>query len=43
MTIHEKHAFVCLDAIVNTNEKAAILNSLTKGPNAIEILELSLD
>ena len=43
MTVHEKHAFVCISAIPDLDQRAAIVNSLTTGPNAIEILELSLE
>jgi len=43
LTLHQKHAFACLDAIKDENEKKELVKSLTSGAHPVEILELSLD
>jgi hypothetical protein len=43
MSLHAKHVTVCLDAIRNPAEKAALIDSLTKGTHPVSILELSLE
>jgi hypothetical protein len=43
MTIHEKHALVCIESLVNEDERNAVVTNLTTGPGAVEILELSFE
>jgi hypothetical protein len=43
MSLHAKHVTVCLDAIREQAERAALVESLTNGPHPVSILELSLE
>ena len=43
MSLHEKHAFICLDAIPDMDTKAQMINSLTQGPNPLQLIVLSQD
>jgi hypothetical protein len=43
MSLHAKHATICLDAIQDKAERAAVVDSLTKGVHPVSILELSLE
>ena len=42
MSLHAKHAFICLDAIKDPFKKSEIVSSLTSGKYPLEIFELSL-
>ena len=43
MSLHAKHVTVCLDALRDQEERAALVDSLTNGPHPVSIIELSLE
>jgi hypothetical protein len=43
MSLHAKHVTICLDAIRDQAERAAMVDSLTNGPHPVSIMELSLE
>lgn len=43
MSLHEKHVLVCLDALRDQTERAALVQALTTGAHPVEIFELSLE
>jgi hypothetical protein len=43
MSLHAKHVTVCLDAIRDPAERAALIDSLTNGLHPVSIIDLSLD
>ena len=43
MSLHGKHAFICLDAIRDLTERAAVVDSITKGAHPLGLIVLSLE
>lgn len=43
MSLHANHVTVCLDALRDQEERAALVDSLTNGPHPVSIIELSLE